>query len=269
MQLTEVQRWLSDEEIARIYTAAYWNDVDAEKSKEWWIEDRDYARCLGYLHDSRLMQEYRQAEEFIREIPGDKLRVGDLAAGIGWTSALLSKLDEVAEVHAVDISVHRIERLFPHCVSMLDGAGGKIRRYLGSFYDLKLPDGYLDVVFLSQAFHHAERPLQLMMECDRVLKPSGRLIMVGEHNIRALQMIRRFFKVLLQQRKIVANFRGLYPPDPVLGDHYYRHTDYHFLFDAMGYDLRHRVASTGQTIYVADKGAQLTVSRSPRPGRSH
>jgi SAM-dependent methyltransferase len=269
MVLADVQRWLSDEQLSRIYTAAYWNDVDTEKSKEWWIEDGDYGRCLEYLHNSKLMLEYRQAEEYIREIPGGALRVGDLAAGIGWTSALLSKLDKVAEVHAVDISVHRIERLFPHCVSMLDGVVTKIRRYLGSFYDLKLADGYLDVVFLSQAFHHAERPLHLMMECDRVLKPHGRLIMVGEHNIGALQLTRRFFKVLLQQRRVVADFRSLYPPDPVLGDHYYRHTDYRFLFEAMGYSVRHRVASTGQTIYVADKCGRQPEARNRAAGRPH
>jgi ubiquinone/menaquinone biosynthesis C-methylase UbiE len=175
----------------------------------------------------------------------------------------------VAEVHAVEISAHRIERLFPHCVTMLDGVAGKIRRYLGSFYDLQLPDGCLDVVFLSQAFHHAERPLHLMIECDRVLKPTGRLIMVGEHNIGTLQVIGRFLKVLLQQKRIVANFRSLYPPDPVLGDHYYRQTDYRFLFEAMGYGVKHRVASTGQTIFVADKGGPRAESHSPVTAGSH
>ena len=269
MRLTDVQKWLSEDEIAKIYTASYWNNIEEEKRKEWWIEDGNYSRCLEYLQTSKLMHEYRQAEEFIREIPGRDLRVGDLAAGIGWTSALLSKIDTVGEVHAVDISVHRIERLFPHCVTMLGGVGAKIRRYLGSFYDLKLPDGYLDVVFLSQAFHHAEFPLHLMIECDRVLKADGRLIMVGEHNIGAFRLVKRFVKVLLRQRRIVASFRALFPPDPVLGDHYYRRTDYNFLFEAMGYGAKRRVASTGQTIFVADKAGRRDAPGCSAAGESY
>jgi ubiquinone/menaquinone biosynthesis C-methylase UbiE len=252
-QLTQVQRWLSDEELGRIYTSRYWNDIEAEKQKEWWIEDGDYDRCRRYLQRSKLMLEYEQAENFIRELPGHNLQIADLAAGIGWTSALLSKIDSVAEVHAVDISVHRLERLFPQCMSMFGGRCEKIRRYLGSFYDLKLPERSVDVIFLSQAFHHANRPLHLMMESDRVLKPGGRMVMVGEHAVGIVWLAKRFIKVLVQNRRITTNFQELFPPDPLLGDHYYRLSDYDFLFSAMGYRAKHCVASTGQCIFVADK----------------
>jgi ubiquinone/menaquinone biosynthesis C-methylase UbiE len=252
-QLTAVQRWLSAEELAQIYTSRYWNDIEAEKRKEWWIEDGDYERCRRYLRRSKLLLEYQQAENFIRELPGDDLQIADLAAGIGWVSALLSKIDKVAAVHAVEISEHRLERLFPHCVSMFGGRGEKIRRYLGSFYDLKLPEGSVNVIFLSQAFHHADRPIRLMTECDRVLKRGGRIVMVGEHVVGLPWMARRFIKVLVKERTITTDFRRLFPPDPVLGDHYYRLSDYEFLFSAMGYRAKHRVASTGQRIFVADK----------------
>jgi ubiquinone/menaquinone biosynthesis C-methylase UbiE len=32
----------------------------------------------------------------------------------------------------------------------------------GTFYDLHLPDGSVDFVLLSQAFHHADRPGELL-----------------------------------------------------------------------------------------------------------
>ncbi len=248
-----VQRWVSAEELARIYTSKYWNDIEAEKEKEWWIEDGDYDRCRRYLQRSKLLLEYEQAQNFIRELPGRNLQVADLAAGIGWTSALLSKIDSVAAVHAVDISEHRLVRLFPHCMAMFDGRCVKVRRYLGSFYDLKLPERSVDAIFLSQAFHHADRPIRLMTECDRVLRPGGRIVMVGEHSVGFLWLAKRFIKVLVQNRRIVTSFRELFPPDPVLGDHYYRLSDYEFLFSAMGYHARHCAASTGQRIFVADK----------------
>lgn len=251
--MRDVQRWLSDEELRTIYTAAYWNDIEEEKKKPWWIEDGGYEVCRQYLERSKLMREYQQAEAFVLETSGGDLRIADLAAGIGWTSALLSKIAKVAEVHAVEISAHRLERLFPHSVAMFDGRPEKISRYLGSFYDIKLPDRSMDIVFLSQAFHHADRPLHLMMECDRVLKPAGRIVMVGEHGIGLVRLIKRFVKVLLRDGKVETQFHDLFPHDPVLGDHYYRKSDYYFLFSAMGYKAKHHVASTGQTIFVADK----------------
>jgi ubiquinone/menaquinone biosynthesis C-methylase UbiE len=253
--LTPVQRWLSAEELGRIYTSGYWNDVEAERHKEWWIEDGDYDRCRRYLQRSKLLSEYEQAEKFVRDLPGRDLQVADLAAGIGWTTALLSRIESVAEVHAVEISGHRLERLFPHCMSMFGGRCEKVRRYLGSFYDLKLPERSMDVVFLSQAFHHANRPLRLMAECDRVLKSAGRIVMVGEHVVGLAWLVRRCVKVLLTQGRATLSFRKLFPPDAVLGDHYYRLSDYEFLFDAIGYRLEHCVAATGQRIFVADKAA--------------
>jgi ubiquinone/menaquinone biosynthesis C-methylase UbiE len=253
MQMKDVQRWLSDDEVRSIYTAAYWNDIKEEQKKEWWIEDGNYERCQLHLERSRLMSEYRQAEAFVRELSGGELKIADLAAGIGWTTALLSKVDNVAEVHAVEISTHRLERLFPHSVAMFNGRPEKISRYLGSFYDLRLSNESMDVIFLSQALHHADRPLRLMMECDRVLKPGGRIVVVGEHGIGLWRLFRRFVKVLLRDRRIETKFQKLFPPDAVLGDHYYRISDYYFLFSAMGYLAKHRIASTGQTIFVADK----------------
>jgi len=253
--LREVQSWLSDSQLREIYTAAYWNDIEAEKKKEWWIEDGDYVKCHRYLESSGLLHEYRQAEPFISGMPGAELRVADLAAGSGWTSALISRIASVAEVHAVEISRHRLERLFPHSVSMFSGCADKIHRYLGSFYDLRLPAHSIDVVFLSQAFHHADRPWHLLSECDRVLKPDGRIIVSGEHEIGLRVLARRFLGVLLRERRLVTDFRRLFPPDPILGDHYYRCSDYRQLFEPLGYKLQHRLAANGNALYIGDKVA--------------
>jgi SAM-dependent methyltransferase len=251
--LRGVEHWLSESDLSGLYTAAYWNDIDEERRKPWWIEDGDYDRCRRYLRESGLLSDYEAAEAFIRELRGGDLRIADLAAGIGWTSALLSKLDAVAEVHCVEISIHRLERLFPHSITMFEGQAPKIHRYLGSFYDLKLAERSVDVVFLSQAFHHADHPVKLLTQCDRVLRPGGRLLIVGEHHIGPWSIIRRFLSMLLRQRRIVTAFRDLFPPDGVLGDHYYRRSDYYLLLGSMGYRVRHRRAPTGDVIYVADK----------------
>jgi ubiquinone/menaquinone biosynthesis C-methylase UbiE len=248
-----IESWLSEADLGSIYSAGYWNDIESEKKKPWWIEDGDYARCHDYLRDSKLMLEYQQSEGWIREMNRSALRVLDLAAGIGWTAALLSKLDCVDEVHAVEISVHRLERLFPHAVTMFEARADKIQRYLGSFYELKMPSASVDVVYLSQAFHHAERPLQLLVECDRVLKPGGRILLIGEPAVSAMQAARRFAGYTLRNRRLTFDFHRLFPTDRETGDHYYRRAEYFFMFQSLGYSVRQQKLGSGEYAYVADK----------------
>lgn len=251
--MQEIENWLSHEELESIYTSSYWNDIEEEKKKEWWIEDGNYKKCLDYLKSSKLLHEYQQSEKFINNFTGKSIKVADLAAGIGWTSVLLSKLPSVKEVHAVEISKHRLGSLFEHSVKMLQGESNKIFRYIGSFYDLKFDDKSIDIIYMSQAFHHADKPLKLLLECDRVLKDNGRIILVGEHYIGMKRIIRRFLSNLIKQRKITTNFYEMFTPDQVLGDHYYRRSDYYFMFGAFGYDVKHQHVKGENTIYIADK----------------
>lgn len=253
--MRKLETWLSDEQLDSIYTSSYWNNIDEEKKKPWWIEAGDYAKCLDYLESSRLLFQYRESEKFIGGSRGNALIVADLAAGIGWTSALLSKLPQVSQVHAVEISKHRLGPLFEHSVKMLAGEESKIFRHLGSFYDLHFENNSIDLIYLSQAFHHADKPLRLLVECDRVLKNKGRIVLVGEHYIGAKRVLRRFLLTLLRRKKLTTDFYELFPPDEVLGDHYYRRSDYYFMFGAMGYDVRHQALEGENVIYVADKRA--------------
>jgi ubiquinone/menaquinone biosynthesis C-methylase UbiE len=248
-----VHSWLSEAQLGAIYSADYWNDIETERRKEWWIEDGDYERCRRHLETSKLMLEYRHAETWVEGLQQENLRILDVAAGIGWTSALLAKLPCVAEVHAVEISRHRLERLFPHAVTMFGAPADKIHRYLGSFYDLRLPPQSMDVVYLSQAFHHADRPLHLLLECDRVLKPGGRILIIGEPGITRRQIARRFLGTIVRTGNIVTDFYQLFPPDRESGDHYYRLADYYFMFRSSGYRLQHTLLGSGNIAFLADK----------------
>ena len=139
----------------------------------------------------------------------------------------------------MDISEHRINELFEHAIKMVNGEPKKINRYIGSFYDLKFEHSSMDLIYLSQAFHHAEKPLNLLLECDRVLKPKGRIILVGEHFISVRKIIFAFLNKIIRHRKMSVNFYELFPPDKILGDHYYRHSDYYFMFQSIGYSGKH------------------------------
>ncbi|MCB9721132.1 MAG: class I SAM-dependent methyltransferase [Candidatus Omnitrophica bacterium] len=251
-----VEKWISDEELNSVYSSTYWNDVEQERSKFWWIEGGDYEKCRTYLESGHLMHEFQRSIEYIDALRGESLRVADLAAGIGWTSVLLSRLSKVAEVHSVEISKHRIGPLFEQCVEMFAGEVDKIYRYLGSFYDLHFDDRSMDVIFMSQAFHHADKPFKLLAECDRVLKPGGRIIIVGEHYMSRYKIFKRILTSLAMNKKWTTNFYELFPPDEELGDHYYRVSDYYFLFGSMGFKLQHYSVASDRLIYVADKSME-------------
>lgn len=251
--LTPVEKWLDGAALSSIYSSSYWNDIEEEKSKEWWIADGStaaFARLEAYLERSGLMQSYRIAEKFLAGLAERDLLVADLAAGIGWTACLLSKLPNVSSVHAVDISEHRLEQLFPQAIRMFDGVAGKLKRSLGSFYDLRIADASVDVVFIAAAFHHAANPLRLLNEIDRVLNPGGHLILAAENVVSVAAVVRRMIRKLLHERKLCTNFYELFPPDDILGDHYYRVSDYYFFSQLLGYEVLNFVVTRPQTATV-------------------
>jgi SAM-dependent methyltransferase len=236
--LVPVVAWVDDSGLGSIYSAHSWNDLAEERSKEWWIAggtEEEYARLRSYLNDTGLMDDYRIAERYIAQLPGASLAVADLAAGIGWTSSLLSRLSNVGSVSAVDISRHRLELLFPQAIHMFEGDAAKLKRHLGSFYELGFARDSMDVVLLSAAFHHASNPLRLLNEVDRVLKPGGHLVLIGENFVGTMAIFRRVIRKLLTERRICTNFYELFPPDDIWGDHYYRVSDYYFLLQMVGY----------------------------------
>jgi SAM-dependent methyltransferase len=238
--LSPIVQWLDEQSLSSIYSSQYWNDLAAERSKEWWIADGSeaaFARLRSYLEESGLMDGYRIAEQFVAQIPAQGLALADLAAGIGWTSSLLSRLPNVGSVYAVELSQHRLELLFPQAVRMFQGEPAKLKRNLGSFYDLSFAEASMDVVVISSAFHHAASPLRLLTEIDRVLKPGGKLILIGENFVGATQIVLKVINRLVMERRLCSNFYELFPPDDASGDHYYRVSDYYLFLQMLGYKV--------------------------------
>jgi SAM-dependent methyltransferase len=254
--LSPIVKWLDRHALSEIYSAKYWNDLTVEKTKEWWIaegSDVAFSRLRSYLEDSGLMEGYKFAERFVSQIPAQELAIADLAAGIGWTSSLFSRLPNVASVDAVELSEHRLELLFPQSVRMFQGEPAKLTRNLGSFYDLAFHDASMDIVFISSAFHHAANPLRLLTEIDRVLRPGGNLILIGENLVGMRAIVKRVIKVLIAEGRFCSNFYELFPPDSDSGDHYYRISDYHLFLQMLGYKVVSVSTQENQAAFIAKK----------------
>lgn len=96
--------------------------------------------------------------------------IADLGAGEGAFSLLLAQ--RAKQVIAIDNSVKMVEfgraLVKRHKVKNLE-----YRR--GDLEDVPIPDGTVDLAFLSQSLHHAIHPQRAVAEAMRILKPGGRI----------------------------------------------------------------------------------------------
>lgn len=241
--MVEVRRWLDADEIRATEYSAYWNDEAAEREKEWWTLDGDFARMEAYLSEQTTLAQ--ELEDFLREVP-PRGAGADLAAGSLWAVPRL--VAHGAElVYAVEYSEHRLLKLGPNLLAHYGVPPERVVLCLGSFYDLRLDDRSLDFVLLAQALHHADRPDDLLREVQRVLKPGGTLYVIGEHLVSDPPLKRRLRRALATSLPAPLQFRlfgETVPPafdspvDPVLGDHYWSRRDYRRMLRTAGFSLR-------------------------------
>lgn len=102
-----------------------------------------------------------------------RLKVADFGCGTGVLSMAIARWAE--KVVAIDQSA-----------SALDGAKERARRegvknvtfLREDLHALSLPAGKLDLVVLSQSLHHVESPPAVLREAARILKPSGKVVVL-------------------------------------------------------------------------------------------
>jgi len=253
--MDDVVNLLADKDLSTVYSSEYWNSIEDEKKKHWWIDDNGEL-LIDFLNKSGLLDEYKSAESYIKQSKSSCLiSVADLAAGTGWTSAFISRLPEVGVIHAIEISRHRLGELFEKTVKVLQGDPNKIKRYLGSFYDTKLGDATIDVVILSQAFHHSDEPHLLLAEVSRILKNGGKALLIGEHFIGWKTFLKRCVSVLVRERRFTISFFDLFPPDSASegGDHYYRVSDYFLMAKKFGFNISMQKLKSKNVMYILTK----------------
>lgn len=248
------QRWISDEEVSGLEYSIYWNDERAERGKPFDVLDDDFSGLERYLGEVGLVKDLATCLNALSTpLAGRGI---DLAAGTLWAAPILLNAGAVERLYCLEYSRHRLLSIGPRVLEHYDVSPERIVLVYGSFYDLQLEAESLDFAFLSQAFHHADRPAALLTELRRVLRPGGTVIIVGEHILRArdyaLYLARAGASITLPrslQRRLLGHeldvrlslrpsARDVMPTDSVLGDHAYSSDEYRGLFTEAGFGVR-------------------------------
>lgn len=155
----------------------------------------------------------------------------DMACGIGWVSAKLSKLKNVKKIYCIDSSKFYIKEMLPKIFKQMNGNIKKVIAVEGIFTPILLKDDTVDYIILSAAIHHAENMQDVLKEAFRVLKKDGKLFILNEDPLPSLRYLLKctkfFLKVLLnlifkkfKQSRQTLGYSN-YLDDPDLGDRAY------------------------------------------------
>jgi ubiquinone/menaquinone biosynthesis C-methylase UbiE len=134
---------------------------------------------LGVLEgpDREAWQRPEQVMDALRI--ADRSVVADLGAGGGWfTVRLARRVGPDGLVYAEDIQPEMIEATTRRV--QREGLRN-VRTILGTPDDPRLPDGALDAVLIVDTYHEMERPVPLLQNVARALRPQGRLGIIDFH----------------------------------------------------------------------------------------
>ncbi len=134
---------------------------------------RDYVKRF----ESETRENYAHRHEIVAALgltPG--MAVADIGAGTGFFTRLFAdKVGPTGKVYAVDIS----PRFLEHITAEARKHGqGQVVTILGSQDSTNLPRESVNLVFLSDVYHHFEKPEKALASIHQALRPGGRLVVI-------------------------------------------------------------------------------------------
>ncbi len=120
------------------------------------------------FNDERILARIREAAGLTRQS-----RALDVACGPGIVAVALAQ--DAGEVVACDITPEMLARAARRCA---EAGLTNVRCMLGQAEELPFDDGVFDAVVARSALHHFPRPGIALGEMARVLRPSGRVVIV-------------------------------------------------------------------------------------------
>jgi SAM-dependent methyltransferase len=174
----------------------------------------------GYIKkfESEDRENYARRHEIVAALhlaPG--MAVADIGAGTGFFTRLFAeKVGPAGKVYAVDIA--------PQFLAHIAADARKRRQdqvvtVLVSQDSTNLPKASVDVVFLSDVYHHLEKPEQVLASIRQALRPGGRLVVIdfdrveGRSSAFVLKHVRASQEVFRREIE-AAGFTRIPTPNP-------------------------------------------------------
>ncbi len=130
--------------------------------------------------------------EKVMEVTGVKpgMVIGEIGAGRGYFTFWLSRgVGEKGKVYANDIDRSALASIERTCA---EEKVTNVETILGTVDDPRFPRGSLDRVFMVNAFHDLERPLDLLANLIPALKPDATVIIMDRDPARASDAVGHF-----------------------------------------------------------------------------
>jgi SAM-dependent methyltransferase len=149
------------------------------------VDEVEKGQALENVHGQAL-RDYKQFEQLIRGALSFLKKGGhpasgvaaDMGSGTGVGACILSRVDEVEKVFAVEFSAHFVEKVMPLVFEKYNAKIEKIQRVVSDFNHLNVEDSTLDIILDIDSFHHSEDLDRTLQECQRVLTPGGVIVAI-------------------------------------------------------------------------------------------
>ena len=105
----------------------------------------------------------------------------ELGAGGAYFSQVISKLPQVTEVIALDLSREMIDTFREPYSKLTDPDFDKIQYVVDDMNTFGMKYGSFDTVIFCASFHHSPDHVQSLKQAWQILRPGGSLILHGEH----------------------------------------------------------------------------------------
>ena len=139
-------------------------------------QDPDYQRWLN-IFERPGREVYDQRHEIVAALElRDGMAVADIGAGTGLFSMLFAEVvGQQGKVYTVDISQNFIDNILRRAKAEgLDNVQGIVNDQ----HSTRLPAASVDVVFISDTYHHFEYPADMLGSIYQALRPGGRLAII-------------------------------------------------------------------------------------------
>jgi ubiquinone/menaquinone biosynthesis C-methylase UbiE len=104
------------------------------------------------------------------------LSIGEVGAGTGRVTVWLADaVGPTGRIYANDIDVKSLDQLKERC---LREKLSNVETIVGTLVDPKFPAKSLDVAFMTNTYHHLDKPIELVRNIRAALKENGRLVIV-------------------------------------------------------------------------------------------